>query len=678
MGIPLRVLMIEDSEDDARLLKRELERAGYDLTHERVDTAAALKAALDRHPWDVVLGDYSMPQFSGTAALAILQERGLDTPYICVSGTITEELAVAAMKMGASDYVTKGHLKRLVPAIERELREAQARAALRATEASHATLVEHAPVGIYRSTPEGRFLTVNAAIVRMLGYDAAADVLRLDMARDVYADPAERQRLVERDTYSDRQYDDVEATWKRKDGGLLTVQLSVRAVRNSAGRVDYYETFVRDVTDQRRLQQQLLQSQKMEAVGRLAGGIAHDFNNLLTVITSYSSLLLEDLAPDDSKRDDLEQVRKAADAAAALTRQLLTFSRQQVVEPRVVSLNSVVENFQKILHRVIGEDVALATQLAPDLGPVLADVGHLEQTLMNLAVNARDAMPTGGTLTIETANVEHEPDFARGSAAAAVRWFVMLAVSDTGCGMDDATKARLFEPFFTTKAPGKGTGLGLATVYGIVQQVGWVHLGVFRARPGHDLQDLLPAGGRGCGGRGYRGRRPCAPRDGDGAARRRRRRRASRRQASAGAPGLHGARGTQRRGGASVGAEASRSDSSAADGRGDAAGKRAAAGGAAGARPSGHEGAVCVGVHGRLGGAARHSRGAGRVSPEAIFAGGARPQGARRARRSPESSRPLQTSPPLSSARAGARILVIDDDAQLRGAIRKGSRAGRL
>jgi PAS domain S-box-containing protein len=478
MGIPLRVLMIEDSEDDARLLARELQRAGYDLTHERVDTAAALKAALDRHPWDVVLGDYSMPQFSGTAALAILQERGLDTPYICVSGTITEELAVAAMKMGASDYVTKGQLKRLVPAIERELRDAQARASLRATEASHATLVEHAPVGIYRSTPEGQFLTVNAAIVRMLGYDSAADVLRLDMARDVYADPAERQRLVERDTYSDRQYDDVEATWKRKDGGLLTVQLSVRAVRNGAGRVDYYETFVRDVTDQRRLQQQLLQSQKMEAVGRLAGGIAHDFNNLLTVITSYSSLLLEDLAQEDPKRDDLEQIRKAADGAAALTRQLLTFSRQQVVEPRVVNLNAVIENFQKILHRVIGEDVALVTRLAADLGPVLADVGHLEQTLMNLAVNARDAMPTGGTLTIETANVEHDPDFARDPAAAAVRWFVMLAVSDTGCGMDEATKARLFEPFFTTKAPGKGTGLGLATVYGIVQQSGgfiWVY-----------------------------------------------------------------------------------------------------------------------------------------------------------------------------------------------------------
>jgi len=478
VSLSLRVLLVEDSEEDALLLVRELKRGGYEPTFERVDTAPAMLAALERERWDLVVGDHSMPAFSSTAALALLRERGLDVPFICVSGTISEDQAVAAMKAGASDYFAKGQLKRLLPAIERELREAKARAALRASEASYGTLVEHAPVGIYRSTPQGKVLSVNGAVVRMLGYDSAAEVLRLDMARDVYADPAERQRLVDRDTYTDRQYDDVEATWKRKDGHLLTVQLSVRAVRNGAGHVEYYETFVRDVTDQRRLQQQLLQSQKMEAVGRLAGGIAHDFNNLLTVITSYSDLLLEDLGTDDPKRSDVEQVRKAADGAAALTRQLLAFSRQQVVEPRVVSLNAVVESLQKILHRVLGEDVELATTPGPDLGAVRADVGQLEQVLMNLAVNARDAMPTGGKLTIETGNVEHDPAFARGHGAAAVRQFVMLAVTDTGVGMDEATKARIFEPFFTTKALGKGTGLGLATVYGIVQQSGgfiWVY-----------------------------------------------------------------------------------------------------------------------------------------------------------------------------------------------------------
>ena len=478
MAEALRVLIAEDSEDDALLLVRELRRGGYALTYERVDSAAAMTAALDRQSWDLVIGDHSMPHFGGLAALALVRERTLDVPFICVSGTITEEMAVNAMRAGANDWVTKGQLKRLLPAIERELREAKGRAALRATEASYTTLVQHAPIGIYRSSADGRFLAVNAALVRMLGHDSAADVLALDLARDVYADPAERDRLVTRDSYTEHDYDEVEATWKRKDGRLLTLQLNVRVARDAVGRVEYYETFVRDLTDQRRLQQQLVQSQKMEAVGRLAGGIAHDFNNLLTVITSYSDLLLEDLAPTDPMRQDVEQVRHAADGAAALTRQLLAFSRQQVLAPRVVNLSAVVQSIEKMLHRVIGEDVELVTSLDPDVGAVKADVGQLEQVLMNLAVNARDAMPTGGKLTLETGNVEHDPDYAREQEASPVRRFVMLAVSDTGIGMDEATRARIFEPFFTTKEPGKGTGLGLATVYGIVQQSGgfiWVY-----------------------------------------------------------------------------------------------------------------------------------------------------------------------------------------------------------
>src|SRR5437763_15141727 len=208
----------------------------------------------------------------------------------------------------------------------------------------------------------------------------------------------------------------------------------------------------------------------MEAVGRLAGGIAHDFNNLLTVITTYVDLLLEDLGREDPKREDVEQVRKAAEGATALTRQLLAFSRQQVLEPKVVSMSAVVSGVEKMLRRVIGEDVDLATRLDPDVGSVKADVGQLEQVLMNLAVNAHDAMHTGGKLTIETGNAEHDPAYEREHEAAAVRRFVMLAVSDTGSGMDEASKARIFEPFFTTKEPGKGTGLGLATVYGIVKQ----------------------------------------------------------------------------------------------------------------------------------------------------------------------------------------------------------------
>jgi signal transduction histidine kinase len=214
----------------------------------------------------------------------------------------------------------------------------------------------------------------------------------------------------------------------------------------------------------RRSEEQLRQAQKMEAVGRLAGGIAHDFNNLLTVITSYSDLVLEDLARDDPKRDDVDQIRKAAEGAAALTRQLLAFSRQQVLETKVLDLRATVASTEKLLQRLIGADVLLTTSLAPDLGAVKADPGQLEQIIINLAVNARDAMPGGGRLTIEAANVEHAP----GRPGRYVR----LALSDTGLGMDEQTRARMFEPFFTTKETGKGTGLGLATVYGIVKQAG--------------------------------------------------------------------------------------------------------------------------------------------------------------------------------------------------------------
>jgi len=483
--IPLRLLLIEDSEDDAFLLSRELERGGYALTFERVQSADALEAALDRQAWDLIIGDYSMPHFSGLAGLNMVRARGLDTPFIFVSGTIGEETAVAAMRAGANDYVMKGQWKRLLPAIAREMRDVderrgrrRAEAALRESEASYATLVEHAPLGVYRSNTSGRFLSVNSALVRMLGYGSVAEVMAVDMSRDLYVDPAQREALLARDTYSDREYDEVEANWKRKDGQPITVQLSVRAIRNSAREVEFYEAFVRDVTEQRQLEAQLVQAQKLEAVGRLAGGVAHDFNNLLTVILSYSSLLLEDAELPKDARESLDEIRKAADGAAGLTRQLLAFSRQQVMKPQVLDVNAVVTSTEKLLNRLIGEDVKLVTALASDLGAARLDPGQVGQIIMNLAVNARDAMPAGGRLTLETANVEMDLAYVRGHPVAQPGRYVMLAVSDTGIGMDESTKERIFEPFFTTKEPGKGTGLGLATVYGIVKQSGgfiWVY-----------------------------------------------------------------------------------------------------------------------------------------------------------------------------------------------------------
>jgi len=476
---------VEDSEADAELLARELKRAGFDVTWQRVQSAARLDQALEQGPWDLIVGDNSMPGFSGTEALSLVRARGLDIPFIFVSGTMGEDLAARALEAGAGDALAKGNLRRLIPVIRRELREAEERrgrrhteAALRASEASYATLVEKAPLGIYRSTPAGRFLSANPALARILGYGSVEEVLALDMARDVYADADERRRLIEQDTYTERVYDELEATWKKKDGTRIRVQLSVRASRDAQGRVEYYEAFVRDITSQRQLEAQLAQAQKMEAIGRLAGGVAHDFNNLLTVILSYSDLLLEDLPKDAGSRDDIEQIRKAALGASELTRQLLAFSRQQVLQPKIVDLNAAITGIEKLLARVLREDIQLRCTLAPDTGTVKVDPGQLEQVIMNLAVNARDAMPNGGQLTIETAIVDLDEAYMQAHPVAAPGRYAMLAVTDTGVGMDATTQARIFEPFFTTKDAGKGTGLGLATVQGIVQQSGgfiWVY-----------------------------------------------------------------------------------------------------------------------------------------------------------------------------------------------------------
>jgi nitrogen-specific signal transduction histidine kinase len=240
---------------------------------------------------------------------------------------------------------------------------------------------------------------------------------------------------------------------------------------------------VRDISERKLLEAQFRQAQKMEAVGRLAGGIAHDFNNLLTAITGYADLALEDLPEGDPIRHDMKEILRAAYRAAGLTRQLLAFSRQQVLAPRVLDLNEVVRSVDQMLHRLIGEDIDLQTVLAPGLGRVKADPGQLEQVIVNLAVNARDAMPAGGNLTIETADIEMSETLGRDLTTVPAGHYVMLAITDSGTGMDEHTKARIFEPFFTTKEQGKGTGLGLATVYGIVKQSGgfiWVY-----SEPGH-------------------------------------------------------------------------------------------------------------------------------------------------------------------------------------------------
>jgi two-component system cell cycle sensor histidine kinase/response regulator CckA len=359
---PLHVLLVDDSADDAIIVSRELRRDGRQVEVERVWDSAAMTAALKSRAWDLVISDWTMPTFNGGAALDVLNAEGLDVPFIIVSGTVTEELAIKAMRAGARDWVLKGKLARLLPAIDREL-----------------------------------------------------------------AENAERKRAAE-------------------------------AMRRS--------------------EERLRQSQKLDAIGGLAAGIAHDFNNMLAVIIGHADLLLYELKAPDASRESVAEIRNAAARAAELTRQLLAFSRQQVLQPRRTDIRRVVADMSKMLRRLIGEDVELVIAASSHVGPVIVDQGQMEQVILNLVINARDAMPHGGTLTIDTAEVDADfnaimedgqPLSGENRKAAA---HVMLAVSDTGVGMDEVTQTRIFEPFFTTKEPGKGTGLGLATVFGIVQQSG--------------------------------------------------------------------------------------------------------------------------------------------------------------------------------------------------------------
>jgi two-component system, cell cycle sensor histidine kinase and response regulator CckA len=363
--------------------------------------------------------------------------------------------------------------------------------ALRRSEARYRSLVQSSVYGIYRASLEGRFLDVNPALISMLGYGSAEDVLLLDPEKDVFANPDEHARLVEEFRRSGR-LDGVELKWKRKDGSRITVRISGRAVSSADEPADVLEAIAEDVTDRRALEDQFRQAQKMEAVGRLAGGVAHDFNNLLMVIAGYAEVILSQLPSDHPLYEKGKAIQQAADRATTLTRQLLAFSRKQLLELKVVDVNAIVEDMERLLSPLIGENVKLSTLLAPQAALTRADAGQLEQVLMNLVVNGKDAMPGGGTLTIQTQTAVVDGSHRRAQQFIRPGNYVVLSVSDTGMGMDKETQSRIFEPFFTTKEKGKGTGLGLSTVYGIVKQSGGYVMVQSEKGQGSTFQIYLP------------------------------------------------------------------------------------------------------------------------------------------------------------------------------------------
>jgi PAS domain S-box-containing protein len=621
MAEPLRVLLVEDSADDALLLEREVRRGGFDLSLTRVDTEGQFLSAISQ-AFDVVVADYVLPRFTALGVLRHLRHLHLDIPTIVVSGTVTEEELVEAMRAGAHDYVQKQNLSRLVPAIRRELGEArirrrhrEAEEALKEAQERFRFVVDNTADVVYRLRfPDMVYDYMSPGIERLTGY-APREINGVGLDRLVVAitDPAgkpiAREELgwarhveqsgefavdyqVRTKTGELRWLADHSFPWRDGQGRLLgavgtLMDVSDRkraeeALRRSEeyfrslienasdpivvmdkagtilyespalekvlgwrpeervgrnvlellppedrteivqrlqplivepGRTDLVETRVlhrdgswrdieavaksrtdedgritvilnvRDLTERKNLEAQLNQAQKMEAIGRLAGGVAHDFNNLTTAILGYSELMLRQLGAGDPLRRHVAEVTRAAERAASLTRQLLAFSRKQLLQPKVLDVAEVLEHSRGLLERLIGEDIELVTRAEPGVGRVRADPVQLDQVLLNLAVNARDAMPRGGRLVLEASNADLDDDYAHEHVTVRPGRYVMIAVSDTGVGMDKETQERIFEPFFTTKEKGKGTGLGLSTVYGIVQQSGgyvWVYSEVGR------------------------------------------------------------------------------------------------------------------------------------------------------------------------------------------------------
>jgi two-component system cell cycle sensor histidine kinase/response regulator CckA len=604
---PLRILLVADSETDAQRVLGALGGLGRSVESRRVADEATFRTRLKTERWDAVVGSWSMPTLSGSDALRALSELELDIPFVAVADASGEEVAIAALRAGARDYVLTEKMWRLVPALKRELCEAGRRAAHRATEAKLRAqdarlraLVENSREGIVLTTREGNTLYMSPSARRLLGIEGRDDVPAIDLIHpdDRARVARERAKILEtpnesavaefrvvRPDGSVRHLSSV-ATNRLQEPGLEAVVVNFQDVTESrvarealrwsdarferlsasgiigiavsslktlviteandtylravgysrdellAGRIrasnlsppesaelnlglraelmrtgafapvelelvrgdgtrlwvlagaalleeDQIITFIVDLTARKATEEALRkseaqgrQTQKMEAIGGLAAGVAHDFNNLLSVILGHSLMLSRDLRPGDPMRDGLEEITSAGKSAAELTAQLLAFGRRQVLQPRVLDLGGIVRKLEKMIRRLIGEDIQLEVIAAPDLGNALIDPGQLEQVLMNLVVNARDAMPKGGKLTIETVNRSLDETYVAAHEGSRCGPHVMLAVKDTGTGMDAETQKRIFEPFFTTKEAGKGTGLGLSTVFGIVEQSG--------------------------------------------------------------------------------------------------------------------------------------------------------------------------------------------------------------
>jgi two-component system, cell cycle sensor histidine kinase and response regulator CckA len=483
MDKELRILMLEDIPTDVELAERELRKAGIAFITKRVETEADFISALEEFAPDLILADYSLPSFNGLKALAITREKCPDIPFIFATGTLGEEVVVETLKKGATDYVLKAGLSRLSSSVRRALQEAQDRKdrehsqeALRESEEFNRAVLGSLTSRIAVLDKDGFIIAVNEAW-KNFNQENCIPVFQADLGQNYLEVCRQKSRPFATDTKealvgiqavlegSQPQFSMEYACHSETKQYWFLLNVTPLARKRGGAVLSHL-----NITEHKQLQEQFLQSQKMDAIGRLAGGVAHDFNNLLTAIIGYSQILLRSLPEDDPHRLELEEIEKAGSRAAALTSQLLAFSRKQVLQPRVLDLDEVIANMENMLRRLIGENIELKTSLESRAAFVKTDPGQIEQVIMNLVVNARDAMNQGGKLLIETKSVELDENYPHDHINVQPGAYVMLAVSDSGCGMDAETRAHMFDPFFTTKDQGKGTGLGLSTVYGIVKQ----------------------------------------------------------------------------------------------------------------------------------------------------------------------------------------------------------------
>jgi len=470
---------LEDDPLDAVLVQSALEAGGILCTTSRVDSRDAFVAALELGGIDLVLSDFSLPAFDGLSAIEIVRARWPDLPVILVSGTLGEELAIDSLRSGATDYVLKGRLARLVPAVRRAMEEVEERAGNRRTEKALLEseqrlriIFTESPLGIALVGGDGRPVLTNLALQKMLGY-TGEELSRMPFADFTAAnDCVADSRLHQQPVQGLRANYQIEKRYLRKDGEAFWARLSVSAGLEAEEHADFAIGMFEDITERRHLEAQFIEAQKLEVIGQLAAGVAHDFNNLLAVIMGCSDFIALNLASDSPMQKDAEEIRHASERAARLTQQLLVFSCKQTVHPVVLNLNTVVQEMDKMLRRLVDENIEITVIPGKSLGHIMADSGYIGQVLMNLVVNARDAMPYGGRLAIATADVTLDDNDALARPGATPGDYVMLRVADTGTGMTNEVKARLFEAFFTTKPSGKGTGLGLATCQTIVQQSG--------------------------------------------------------------------------------------------------------------------------------------------------------------------------------------------------------------